>query len=149
MSPHPRARIVHARWKRAAALAAFAVFGTVAAFASIAPAEDATLLLAKTAVRETLNAPAVVLPAPTTYVREARLGQGDTIGNLLGRLGIGDADARLVLGRREIRLLRPGSIVNAETRAGERAGELVWLEFVSRDNVVRLEKVADSLVASE
>jgi len=149
MSPHPRARIVHARWKRAAALAAFAVFGTVAAFASIAPAEDATLLLAKTAVRETLTVPAVVLPAPTTYVREARFSHGDTIGGLLARLGIAETDARLVLGRRETRLLRPGIVVTAETRAGERAGELVWLQFASRDNLVRLEKVAQSLVGSE
>ena len=149
MSEHTRVRDTDTRLRRAAALAAFAVFGTVAAFASIAPAEDATLLLSKTAVREALNAPAVVLPAPTTYVHEARFSQGDTIGSLLARLGIAEADARRVLGRRETRLLRPGSIVTAETRAGERPGELVWLEFPSRDNVVRLEKVADSLVASE
>src|SRR5690242_17054312 len=134
MSEHTRVRDTDTRLRRAAALAAFAVFGTVAAFASIAPAEDATLLLSKTAVREALNAPAVVLPAPTTYVHEARFSQGDTIGSLLARLGIAEADARRVLGRRETRLLRPGSIVTAETRAGERPGELVWLEFPSRDN---------------
>ena len=149
MSEHTRARVADTRLKRAAALAAFAIFGTVAAFAAIAPAEDATLLLAKTAVLESLDAPAVVLPAPTTYVREARFSQGDTIGSLLARLGIAEADARLILGRREMRLLRPGSIVNAETRSGERTGELVWLEFMSRDNVVRLEKVANAVAASE
>jgi murein DD-endopeptidase MepM/ murein hydrolase activator NlpD len=139
----------HARLKRAAALAAFAVFGTVAAFASIAPSGDATLLVAKTAVSETLAAPAVLLPAPTTYVREARFAQGDTIGSLLARLGIADADARLILKARETRLLRPGSTVTAQTRAGELEGELVWLQFLSRDTVVRFERVADKLVASE
>src|SRR5258705_2644490 len=151
MSDHTRPlHVVDRRLRRAIALAAFAVFGTVAAFASLAPGTDATLLLAKTALREQIAAPATLLPAPTTYVREEHFRYGDALGGLLARLGIAEADARLLLGRREMRLLRPGSPVTAQTRAGEKAGELVWLQFpAGRDALVRFERVGRELVASE
>ena len=135
--------------RRAMALAAFAVFGTVAAFASIAPGEDAALLLAKTAVLEQLSAPVTLLPSPTSYLRQEPLTHGDTLGALLARLGVSEADARLVLSLRQARLLRAGSVVTAEIRAGERAGELVWLQFAARDGIMRFERVGENLVASE
>jgi murein DD-endopeptidase MepM/ murein hydrolase activator NlpD len=135
--------------QRAAVLAAFAVSGTVAAVASIVPSTDAGLLLAKAAVSEPmpLRLENALLPAPATYVREDRLQRGDTLSSLLARLGIGDIDAQKLLRRREFRLLQPGAIVTAEVRD---AGELVWLDFpVSRDNVVRIERIGESLAASE
>src|SRR5689334_13133527 len=108
------------RIRRVAVLAAFAVFGTVAAFASIAPGTDASLLVAKTALREEIAPPAALLPAPTTYVRQEPFLYGQALPDLLSKLGIGEADARRVLAQRQMRTLRPGSIVTAETRAGER-----------------------------
>jgi murein DD-endopeptidase MepM/ murein hydrolase activator NlpD len=138
------------RIRRVAALAAVAIFGAMAAFASIAPGTDASLLVAKTALRESVEPPAAVLPAPETYLREERFGQGETLGALLARLGLAEADARLVLARREARQLRAGSVVTAQTRGGEKPGELVWLQFpAGRDTFVRLERVAERLVVSQ
>jgi murein DD-endopeptidase MepM/ murein hydrolase activator NlpD len=139
--------------ERALALAAFAISGAVAAFAAIAPATDAELLLAKAALLEpvAIRPQEALLPAPATYVREERFAQGDTLGGLLARLAVGEADAQRLLRRRELRLLRPGAVAAAEVRTGaEHEGELVWLEFLaSRDALVRIERVGEALAASE
>jgi murein DD-endopeptidase MepM/ murein hydrolase activator NlpD len=132
---------------RAVALSAFAVFAAAAAFASIAPGTDATLLVAKTALRESVDPPAALLPEPATYLREERFAQGQALPGLLAKLGIGAGDTRLVLAQRSLRLLRPESIVTAETRAD---GELLWLQFpAGRDGIVRFERVGEKLAASE
>ncbi len=139
--------------RRAAGLVAFALSGAVVAIAAIAPSGDAELLLARTAVLEpvAIRIEEALLPAPAAYVREERFQRGDTLAALLARLAIGEADTRSVLRLRETRLLRAGSIVTAEVRAGrETEGELVWLEFPgSRDSVVRIERVGQGLVANE
>ena len=139
--------------QRVAALGVFTVLSTVAAIASIVPATDVELLLAKTAVLEpvAIRLDEALLPAPATYVREDRLQRGDTLSSLFARLAIGDADTQKLLRQREMRRLRPGAIVAAEVRAdGENAGELVWLEFfASRDSLVRVERVGQALVAQE
>ena len=138
-----------APWKRAAGLAAFAVSGAVAAVVSIVPSTDVELLLAKAAVLEPveIRLHEALVPAPTTYVREDRLQRGDTLGSLFARLAINEADAQKLLRQRELRLLRTGGIVAAEIRAN---GELVWMEFFgSRDNIVRIERVGQGLVAQE
>jgi len=135
--------------QRAGALAVFAVSGAVAAVASIVPATDAELLIAKAAVLEpvAIRASEALLPSPTTYVREERFQRGDTLPGLLARLAIGEADAQKLLRLRELRLLRPGSAVTAEVRA---EGGLVWLCFLaSRDSEVRVERVGEQVVASE
>jgi murein DD-endopeptidase MepM/ murein hydrolase activator NlpD len=63
---------------------------------------------------------------------------------------VGEADARHLLTLRQTWLLRAGSLVTAETRAGERAGELVWMRFpVSREGLARVERVGEKLVVSE
>jgi murein DD-endopeptidase MepM/ murein hydrolase activator NlpD len=139
--------------RRAAGLVAFALSGAVAAIAAIAPSTDAELLLPKTALPEpvAIRIDEALLPAPATLVREERFQRGDTLGALLARLAIGEADARGVLRLRESRLLRPGAIVNAEVRADrDHEGELVWLSFLGpRDSVVRIERVGQKLAASE
>jgi len=142
-----------ALWKRVAALALFAVSGVVAAIASIAPSADAEWLLAKSAVLEPLpiRLDEGLLPAPTTYVREELFRRGDTLSGMFGRLGIGEDDARKLMGLRVMRQLRPGTIVAAEVRAdGDHAGELAWLEFFSsRDGIARIERVGENLAVSE
>jgi murein DD-endopeptidase MepM/ murein hydrolase activator NlpD len=140
-------------WQRAAFLSVFALSGTVAAVASVVPSTDAELLLAKAAVLEPVQIrfEEALLPPPATYVREERLQRGDTLGALLARLAIGEADARRLLNLHELRLLRPGTSVTAEVRAdGDKAGELVWLGFLAgRDSEVRIERIGDKLVGSE
>ena len=138
---------------RFALLAAFALSSAVAALATIVPSTGAELLLAKAAVLEpvAIRLEEALLPAPTTYVREDRLQRGDTFNGLLARLAIGGADTRQLLRQRSLQLLRPGTVVTAEVRAGgDRDGELVWLAFLSgRDTAVRIERAGQSLVASE
>jgi len=139
--------------RRAVALAAFALSGAVAAVAVIMPSTDAELLLAKAALLEpvAIRLEEALLPAPATYVREDRLQRGDSLAGLLARLGIGEADLQKLLRQREMRLLRPGTIVSAEVRAGkEDEGELLWLGFLAgRDTAVRIERVGQGLAASE
>ena len=135
--------------QRAGALVTFTVLSTVAAVASIVPSTDAELLLAKAAVLEpvAIDLDQALLPAPATYVREDRFQRGDTLSSLFARLGLGESDARKLLRQREMRLLRPGTMVSAEVRA---EGELVWLEFLAaRQSFVRIERVGDRLAASE
>ena len=138
---------------RIALVALLALSGAVAAIASIAPASDAELLLEKAAKLEPLaiHAEAALLPAPATYIREERLQSGETLPALLSRLGLAADDAQKVLRLREFRGLRPGTTVTAEVRAGaERDGELVWLEYLApRDQLVRIERVGQGVVASE
>ena len=133
-------------------LAAFAVSGAVAAVASIVPATNAELLIAKAAVLEPvpIRIDEALLPPPASYVREERFQRGDTLAGLLARLAISAPDAQRLLGQRELRQLRPGTTVTAEVRAdGTNAGELVWLTFLSaRDTEVRIERVGDKLAAS-
>ena len=134
---------------RAAALAAFALSSAVAGVATIVPSTDAELLLAKAAVLEpvTIRLEEGLLPAPAAYVREDRLQRGDTLNGLFSRLAIGESDVQALLRKRELRLLRPGTIVAAEVRAD---GALVWLEFLaSRDGYVRIERVGQELAVSE
>lgn len=136
-------------FRRAAGLAVFALSGAVAAVVALVPATDAELLLAKAAVLEpvAIHVSEALLPAPTFYVREDRFQRGDTLPALLSRLAIGDADQQRLLRQREIRLLRPGTIVTAEVRPG---GELVWLDFLTaRDTVVHIDRVGQGLIASE
>jgi len=139
--------------RRLALLGAFALWSALAAVAAIVPSTDADLLLAKTAVLEPLviRLDEALLPSPATYVREDRLLRGDTLPGLLSRLGVGPADAKRLRAHRALRLLRPGTPVTAEVRAGNgRDGELVWLTFLaSRETEVRIERAGDGLVASQ
>ena len=139
--------------RRVALLAVFALSSAVAAVATIVPSTDAELLLAKAAVLEpvVIRVEDSLLPAPVTYVREDRLQRGDTFQGLLARLAINEADTRQLLRQRSLQMLRPGTIVTAEVRAGkDHDGELVWLGFLTgRDMAVRIERVGQNLVASE
>ena len=88
----------------------------VAAFATIAPAPQAELALAKTTVREVLpvDAEASLIAPPTSYVREERFRRGDTLAAFLARLGIADAHIERLLRLQPLRLLSPGTDVIAK-----------------------------------
>ncbi|MGH8764345.1 MAG: peptidoglycan DD-metalloendopeptidase family protein [Burkholderiales bacterium] len=138
--------------QRAAALLLFAATGTVAAIAAITPDTDAALLIGKASLPEPVAISAdSVLPSPTTFRREERFLAGDTVAGLLGRLAVSTSETQKFLRLREARLLRPGTIVTAEVRAGsEHGGDLVWLNFLaSRDTMLRVEHVGARLVATE
>jgi murein DD-endopeptidase MepM/ murein hydrolase activator NlpD len=131
------------RFARAAALIVLAASGVVAAFATIAPAPDAEMLLSRTAILE----PLVLQPEkglfayPGPYVREERFQRGDTFGSLLARLRVSESDRQRVLRARGLRLLRPGSTVTAEIDGDGALTRLAYL--AGRDSVVSVTREGD------
>ena len=134
---------------RAGVLAVLALSGMVAALATISEAPEAQLLLPKASLPEPLPIAfgEATLPAPDSYIREERFQRGDTVAALLGRLGVGEADARTLARMPQLRQFRPGTTVTADVRPD---GVLVSLSFLSqRDTLVQVERGDAGLAASE
>ena len=133
---------------RSAAIAVLAVFGAVAAFATIAPSTDAEALLSPTSSVEALPIPAeALLPSPASYIREERYQRGDTLSAFLSRLGLAGAEAELLAHQRALQALRPGYNVAAEVSA---EGRLVALSFLTaRDTLVQISREGEEFRTSE
>jgi murein DD-endopeptidase MepM/ murein hydrolase activator NlpD len=114
------------------ALCTLPFLGMVAAFGT-APDTVLSFVPARTVV-ENLNVAPSEQRTETSDVfwREDRFARGDTISDLLARLGVNDEDARAFLLRakagRSLELLRPGTPVQART-AGD--GSLLGLRYVT------------------
>jgi murein DD-endopeptidase MepM/ murein hydrolase activator NlpD len=135
--------------RRIAAIAALALSGAVAAFATIAPSPEDDALALRTAVIEpvTLRAADMLLPAPAAYVREERMQRGDTLTALLARMGVDQVDAAKLARLPAMRLLRPGHVVSAEVGAG---GELLQLSYPSsRETRLVIERSRDGFRARQ
>jgi len=131
---------------RCAAILLLAVFGVVAAFATIPPSREAALPELKPLV-EALPLHARELPAPASYVREEQFQRGDTLGAFLARLGIAEPQAQRLARLRALRELRPGSPVSAEVGA---EGNPLGLSFLTgRDALVRIVPDGDAYAVSE
>src|SRR5712692_6467195 len=102
---------------RCAAILVLAVFGVVAAFATIPPSREAPLP-APTPLVEALPLHARELPGPASYIREDQFRRGDTLAALLARLGIAELEAQRLA---RLRALRPRGAREAR-RAYRRAG---------------------------
>src|SRR5438046_2299337 len=115
---------------RAAVIAILAVSGVVGAFATIAPGPDGQAVPPTTALVETLSIRAndALLPSPASYFREEPFQRGDTLASFLSRLGIEEAQVARLVRLRVLQTLRPGSLVNAEVRAGR----VLAAEFVNQ-----------------
>src|SRR5260221_1599188 len=98
---------------RTALFAWLAVFGAVAAFATIVPAYKVepgpAQGVAEPLAVPGMEAPAAAAPTASPYVRETQFQRSDTLGSLLGRLGLGDDEAQRVARLRSLRELRPGA----------------------------------------
>jgi murein DD-endopeptidase MepM/ murein hydrolase activator NlpD len=114
------------------ALGSLPFLGMVAAFGT-APNTSTSFVPTRTVV-ESLN---FALPdrsddANRMFWHEERFGRGDTISGLLQRLGVNDADARAFLRQfrtgRSLRLLRPGTTVQARTAED---GSLLALRYIT------------------
>jgi murein DD-endopeptidase MepM/ murein hydrolase activator NlpD len=139
----------YAPLKRSLAVAALALSGAVAAFATMAPSHEETLPPLRTAVVEpvALDAGEALLPAPTAYRREERFQRGDTLAGLLERLGVDAGDARKLVRMPALRLLRPGHVVTVEVGAD---GALLQLSYLSgRDTVMELQRAGNTFRALE
>ncbi|HXJ55008.1 MAG TPA: peptidoglycan DD-metalloendopeptidase family protein [Burkholderiales bacterium] len=133
---------------RSAAVVVLAVFGAVAAFATIAPSPDAQFLLSRTSSIEALPIPAeALLPSPASYIREERFQRGDTLAAFLLRLGVSDGEVAPLARQRAFQALRPGYNVAAEVSA---EGRLVALSFLtSRDTLVQVSREGEEFRSSE
>jgi len=133
---------------RFAAIAILAIFGAVAAFATIAPSPDAQVLLSRTSSIESLPIPAeALLPSPGSYIREERFQRGDTLSAFLSRLGVADGEAGSLARQKALQALRPGYNVAAEVSAD---GRLVALSFLTaRDTLVQISREGEELRSSE
>jgi hypothetical protein len=125
-----------------------AVFGAVAAFATIAPSPDAQLLLSPTSTVEALPIPAEgLLPSPASYIREERFQRGDTLSAFLLRLGVAEGEAAPLARQRALQALRPGYNVAANVSA---EGRLVALSFLTaRDTLVQISREGEEFRSSE
>jgi murein DD-endopeptidase MepM/ murein hydrolase activator NlpD len=132
---------------RSAVIVVFAVFGAVAAFATIAPSSDTQVLLSTSSI-EALPIPTeAVLPSPATYIREERFQRGDTLAAFLSRLGVADGEIGPLSRQRALQALRPGYNVAAEVSA---EGMLVALSFLTaRDTLVQVSREGGELRSSE
>ncbi len=134
---------------RAAALLVLAASGVVAAFATIAPAPQAELALAKTTVREVLpvDAEASLIAPPPSYVREDRFRRGDTLAGFLARLGIAEAHIARLLRLQPLKLLSPGTDVIAKLSPEGSPFEISFL--AGRDTLVWIALHGEHFVAGE
>ena len=117
-----------------------ALFGGVAAFATISDAPETSLLLPRATHVEELpiDHASALLAVPDRYLHEDRFQRGDTLPGLLGRLGVGAEEAARLSRLPALRAVRPGLTVTAEVNG---AGELQHLNFISgRDLLVALER---------
>jgi murein DD-endopeptidase MepM/ murein hydrolase activator NlpD len=131
-----------------AALAVAAGSVAVAAFATIAPGEEALPPEAKLLVeRLPIDAEQAVLASPATYIREEQFHRGDTLAGFLARLGVDDAEITRLVRSRALHALRPGTSVSGEVSA---EGRPLSLSFLSgRDTMVTVTPDGNGYRAAE
>ena len=117
------------RAARICALLALPLFGAIAAFGTVPTSQ---LLIPLTAVPEPLDIDLseAIVPPSASFIREERFQRGDTLANLLSRLGVNGEDTQKLL-RSQGRLLnglRAGTVVNAEVHDD---GSLLSLTYTS------------------
>src|SRR4029077_21199683 len=122
--------------RRSIALGLVAACGAVAAFATIAPREDATSLPPRSLIVEPLALQAHEVPAPPQYVREEQFQRGDTLAGFLARLGVDDTLISPLARTPALRALRPGAYVRADVLADGTPKSLSLL--TGRDTLVRI-----------
>src|ERR1051326_7587385 len=135
---------------RTALFAWLAVFGAVAAFATIVPSyrvePEPGQGVAEPLAIPGLETPAAV-PAASPFVRETRFQRSDTLGSLLGRLGVAEDEAQRLARLRSLRELRPGAYLTAELGADGSLLALSWLS--GRDTLVRVAPEGGGYARSE
>ncbi len=121
---------LHLRW--IVTLCSLPFLGMVAAFGT-SPDTEYSFVPTRTVVESlAVQQPTQAADTNEVFWREERLGRGDAVSDLLVRLGVNDEDAREFLhqARRDaaLRLLRPGTTVQAHTRDD---GTLLTLRYIT------------------
>ena len=131
---------LHLRW--IVAMCSLPFLGMVAAFGT-APDTAYSFVPARTVV-ESLDVvrPEQAADANQVFWREERFGRGDTISDLLARLGVNDEEARAFLLQvkrgRSLQLLRPGTTVQART--AEDGGLLALRSITDNGRLIGFDK---------
>ncbi len=122
---------------RSIAVALFALFGVVAAFATIAPGREAAEAPPPASlVVEPLSLQAREVPLVGAYVQEAQFKRGDTLAAFLERLGLDDSAIARLARTPALRALRPGAQVRADLSAD---GSPTAISFLTgRDTLVKI-----------
>jgi murein DD-endopeptidase MepM/ murein hydrolase activator NlpD len=131
-----------------AAMALLAGSAAVAAFATIAPDNEASPPPARPLIEALAIDPAqAVLASPASYIREEQFQRGDTLASFLGRLGVGEEHVARLVRTRALHALRPGNSVRAEVSD---EGAPLSLSFLSgRDTLVTVFPEGEGYRASE
>jgi murein DD-endopeptidase MepM/ murein hydrolase activator NlpD len=138
------------RFRRFAAAVILPFLGVVAAFA-IAPNTVTQSVQVTDVVQQiTLPAPAVIANANPGYWHDAAIRRGDTIGDVLVRLGIDDADAsdflRSAKNAKALYRLIPGKTVRARTTMD---GKLLALRYRNGSDMFAVDRNSSGFVVSE
>ena len=121
---------------RTIAVLFLALFGVVAAFATIAPGREAIVPPPATLVVEPLALQARAVPLVGAYVQEEQFKRGDTLAGFLERLGVDDSVIQRLARTPALRALRPGVQVRADF-AGD--GAPTTISFLTgRDTLVKI-----------
>lgn len=126
-------------------------FGMVTAFGT-APDTVFSFVPTRTVVESLdVSRPAPPADANPMYWREERFGRGDTVSDLLGRLGASDDEARAfvrgVNNGRTLQMLRPGAVVQARTADD---GSLLSLRFITdKGRLIGFDKQGTEFKAEE
>ena len=122
---------------RSIAVALFALFGVVAAFATMAPGREAAEPLPPTSlVVEPLSLQAREVPLVGAYVQEEQFKRGDTLAAFLERLGLDDSAIARLVRTPALRALRPGVQVRADLAPD---GSPTSISFLAgRDTLVKI-----------
>jgi murein DD-endopeptidase MepM/ murein hydrolase activator NlpD len=133
--------------KRTALIAVLVGSSAVAAFATIAPRDEAMKAPQAAPIVETLPLKMSELAAPTQFIREDQLQRGDTLPAFLQRLGIDDEEVKPIARMPALRALRTGTTVRAEVSAD---GVPVSISFLTgRDTLMRITRQGESYRAVE
>ena len=119
----------------------------VAAFATIAPRDEALVAPAASPLVEALALKPSEVAAPTQFIREDQFQRGDTLAGFLQRLGIDDAEIKPIARLPALRSLRTGTTVRAEVSADGLPASISFL--TGRDTLVRIAREGDTYRAAE
>jgi len=132
---------------RTAGIATLAAFSAVAAFATIAPRDEAAMPPQASPIVEALALKANGIATPTQFIREDQFQRGDTLAAFLQRLGIDDDEIKPIARMPALRALRPGTNVRAQVSAEGVPSSLSFL--TGRDTLVRITRQGEAYRAAE
>jgi murein DD-endopeptidase MepM/ murein hydrolase activator NlpD len=143
VAPTHRTRLL-----RIVAVFVLALSGVVGAFATISPAPDA-VFLGGDMVREPypIDLETALLPTPEVFIREARFARGESLIELLGRLGIDAVYSKRLTTFYALHKLRPGTTVRAEVDADGQFHSLSYL--IGHDKSVSFTRSGEDIRVSE